>query len=60
MQQYKTDFIWELIIPDTQTETSIQWSQTISQALMNYISQLCSDTQAIPISQLSTEEERER
>lgn len=61
MQQYKMGFIWEPIIPETQTEISIQWSQTISQALMNYISQPCSDKQAIPISQVEkTEEEKER
>lgn len=61
MQQYKIDLVWQLVIPDTQTETSIQWSQAISQVLMNYISQLCSDKQAIPISQVEiTEDERER
>lgn len=60
MQQYKIAFISELIIPDTWTETSIQCSKTISQALMNYVSQVCSDKQAIPISQTEiTEEERE-
>lgn len=60
MQQYKIAFISELIITDTWTETSIRRSQTISQALMNYVSQVCADKQAIPISQMEiTEEERE-
>lgn len=60
MQQYKVAFISELIIPDTWTEASIRCSQTISQTLMNYVSQVSSDKQAIPISQMEiTEEERE-